>query len=136
MVLEHSNSKEVYTVPRKYNQSVLCYQQVSAFHTQRRRITSRDQKLAATGNGLLWHVRLGHPRAMTLHKLQTVLGVRLKGPKTAECESYSRAKINQQISRRPTARERDIPCYKVWVDWTDLEEDYDSLKRTLFVIDA
>jgi hypothetical protein len=63
-----------------------------------------------------------------------VLGAKLQGPCTTEYADYVLAKITKQISRR--ASERPVVsklCYKVHIDWTDLEEDHQGYLRVMFI---
>ena len=65
-------------------------------HLVRRRATSRDPRPAAIGDGYLWHRRMGHPGPMSLYHLgQTLLGVRLRGPTTVQCDHCAQAKITR-----------------------------------------
>ena len=73
---------------------------------------------------------------MSLLKLgSNSLGVALRGPKTTECQFYSQAKIQKQISRRPPGREIEWPCQEIHIDWTDLETSYDGFVRIMFITD-
>lgn len=126
-----------------YGQFVLQYEPITkqnrhmAFNTQLRRHTSRDPRPDAVGDGVLWHARMGHPGPLALQKLgANSLGVRLRGPKTTECQHCAQAKIHRQISRRRPDREKDIPCHEIYIDWTELEEDHDGFIRIMFITDA
>lgn len=140
-ILEHNSGNEICVVRRSNKQYVLHDQhhgKATAFYAlRRRRITSKDLRPDASGDGWMWHARLGHPSPMTLHKLEAVKGVKLKGPKTVDCPVCSQAKMRQQISRRPVDRENEgIPGHEAWIDWTDLTEDYDGFVRVMFITDA
>jgi transposase InsO family protein len=110
----------------------------AAFTTRRlSRKTSRDPRPAASGDADLWHRRMGHIGPMALLKLGTqTLGVRLKGPSTAQCSQCAVAKIKRQVSRRPPNRKIDTPGQEIHVDWTDLAETYDGYVRIMFMTDA
>lgn len=100
-------------VQRHYRQWVLHYQEATdasmkaaaAYIARRKRRTSRDQRPNAIADGTLWHNRLGHPSPKTLEHLgKKCLGVRLQGPKTAECDHCGRGKMRRQVSRRRPTR--------------------------------
>ena len=45
--------------------------------------------------------------------------------------------MRRQISRRRPIREtRDKPFEEIWIDWTDLSEDYEGFIRVMFITDA
>jgi hypothetical protein len=109
----------------------------SRFPHRKRRITSKDPRPRSKGDAKLWHLRLGHPGPMSLHKLGlNALGVNLRGPKTTECPHCACGKIKRQISRRPPDRERDKPCSELHIDWTDLKEAYAGFVRVMFIHDV
>uniref|UniRef100_A0A1Y1LVI6 Integrase catalytic domain-containing protein n=1 Tax=Photinus pyralis TaxID=7054 RepID=A0A1Y1LVI6_PHOPY len=131
-------------VQRYHKQWVLQYEETTnasleaaaAYIARRKRRTSRDQRATAIADGTLWHNRLGHPSPKTLEQLgKKCLGVRLKGPKTAECDHCGRGKMHRQISRTQPIRPNK-PFEEVWVDWTDLTEDYQGYVRVMFITDA
>ncbi|KAL3954342.1 hypothetical protein ACCO45_009905 [Purpureocillium lilacinum] len=112
-------------IQKKHKQYVLQYREVDA-----------ENKHAAFSI-LPEATIMGHPSPLSLQKLgANSLGVRLRGPKTTECQHCSQAKIHRQVSRRPPDREKDKPCYEIFIDWTDLEEDRDGFIRTMFITDA
>src|SRR5947207_10131540 len=77
---------------------------------QRKRITSRHPRPKSKGSVELWHYRMGHPGPEALKHLGlNSLGVKLKGPSTAECPHYVQVKIRRQTSRRPPDREVKKP---------------------------
>lgn len=142
--LVHKSGSIVCTVERRYRQWVLHYQETTetslkaaaAFMTRRKRRTSRDQRPDAIADGMLWHNRLGHPSPKTLEHLgKRCLGARLRGPKTVECDHCGQGKMRRQISRRKPIRP-DKPFEEIWVDWTDLTEDYQGYARVMFITDA
>ena len=91
---------------------------------------------ASKGDGALWHARMGHPGPMSLHMLgKHALGVALRGPSTTQCRVCSLAKIEKQISRRPSDRRASRPCQELHIDWTDLKETYDGFVRVMFITD-
>jgi len=103
--------------------------------TRRRRRTTRDLRPASVANGRLWHRRMGHIGQLALHQLgKNVLGARLQGPCTVECEECAVAKIRMQISRRPPERPLvKKACHEVHIDWTDLKEDHQGYLRVMFI---
>ncbi|EXU95419.1 transposable element [Metarhizium robertsii] len=131
-------------VQRYHKQWVLQYEETTdssleaaaAYIARRKRRTSRDQRAIAIADGTLWHNRLGHPSPKTLEQLgKKCIGVRLKGPKTVECDHCGRGKMRRQISRRRPIRPNK-PFEEIWVDWTDLTEDYQGYSRVMFITDA
>ena len=142
--LMHKSGTPICMVQRYHKQWVLQYEETTdasleaaaTYIARRKRRTSRDQRATAIADGTLWHNRLGHPSPKTLEQLgKKCLGVRLKGPKTAECEHCGRGKMRRQISRRPPIRPNK-PFEEIWVDWTDLTEDYQGYSRVMFITDA
>ena len=105
-----------------YHLSVLAAQRV-----RQRMQTSRKPQPASKGDGILWHLRMGHLGPLSLHKLgANSLGVALHGPSTTECSVCSQAKIRRQISQRPPDRAVTRLCQEVHIDWTDLETAYNG----------
>lgn len=101
------------------------------------RIDSRDPRPDSKGDARLWHLRMGHPGPMSLHHLgKEAIGVKLKGPKTTECQHCSLAKIKRQNSRRPPDREVDKPLVELHIDWTDLKKARAGFVRVMFIHDA
>ncbi|XP_044715296.1 GAG-pre-integrase domain-containing protein [Hirsutella rhossiliensis] len=131
---------------RKYRQFVLEFRPTAEAETvnfdtvfqatKSRRAGTKDPRPASQGDGNLWHARLGHPGPLALHKLGLRNGVRIKGPKTVECEFCAQGKARKQISRRPPDRERNSPCHEIWIDWTDLSADHEDFVRVMFITDA
>ena len=108
----------------------------SAFATtRRRRRTTRDPRPSSFADGHLWHHRMGHIGRWPLHHLgKQVLGVKLRGPCTAECEHCAVAKIKKKISRRPPERPLvKKACHEIHIDWTDLKEDHQGYLRVMFI---
>ncbi|KID83330.1 polyprotein [Metarhizium guizhouense ARSEF 977] len=103
---------------------------------RRRRRTSRDPRAESAADGTLWHNRLGHPSPKTIEQLgKKCLGVKLRGPKTVECDHCGRGKMHRQISRRQPIRPIK-PFEEIRVDWTNLMEDYQGYVRVMFITDA
>jgi len=79
---------------------------------------------------------MGHPGPEALKHLGlNSLGVKLKGPSTAECPHYVQAKIRRQTSRRPPDREVKKPLTEIHIDWTDLTEAYSGYVRVMYLHD-
>ena len=84
-------------------------------------------QLHAVASPDIWHRRMGHIGPLGLYKLgKECLGVRLRGKKMSQCPHCALSKISQQISRRSPANKATRPFYRVFVDWLDLEEGWDS----------
>jgi len=64
------------------------------------------------------------------------MGVKLRGPKTTECQYCSQAKIKRQISRTPPDRVIDKPFIELHIDWTDFAEAHTGFVRVMFIHDA
>jgi hypothetical protein len=63
---------------------------------RRRRRTTRDPRVVATVKSDLWHLRMGYIRQWALHKLgKHVLGAKLRGPCTTECEDCALTKAKK-----------------------------------------
>ena len=104
---------------------------------RKQRITSKHPRPASKGDAMLWHLRLGHPGPLSLHHLGLrAMGVKLRGPKTKECQHCSLAKIKKQISRRPPDREVDKPFNELHIDWTDLKTARAGFVRVMFIHDS
>ena len=74
-----------------------------------------------------WHRRMGYIGPLGLHMLgKECLGVRLQGQKMSQCTHCAMSKISQQISRRPPANKSTRPFHRVYIDWLDLEDGWDS----------
>ncbi len=104
---------------------------------RKNRVTSRDPRPDSKGDARLWHLRMGHPGPRSLHHVgANTVGVKLKGPKTTECQHYAQAKIKRQVSRRPPERVIEKPFTELHIDWTDLKEAYAGFVRIMFIHDA
>lgn len=89
------------------------------------------------GDARLWHLRMGHPGPLSLHHLGiNAMGVRLRGPKTTECQHCAQAKITRQISRRPPDRVIDKPLLELHIDWSDLQQAHAGFVRVMFIHDS
>ncbi|XP_044717384.1 integrase core domain-containing protein [Hirsutella rhossiliensis] len=104
--------------------------------TKARRRTSRDPRPVATADSDLWHARLGHPGPQALEMLGQRKGIRIKGPRTVECEPCAQGRAYRQVSRRTPNKDRSHPCEEIWIDWTDLSPDYKGFVRVMFITDA
>ncbi|EXU94526.1 reverse transcriptase domain protein [Metarhizium robertsii] len=141
--LIHKSGTLICIVQRYYKQWVLEYQETTddslkaaAAYMARRRHTSRDPRAQSAADGTLWHNRLGHPSPKTIEQLGIkCLGIRVRGPKTVECDHCGQGKMHRQISRRRPIRPNK-PFEEIWVDWTDLTEDYQGYTRVMFITDA
>lgn len=70
---------------------------------------------------------MGHKGPLTLYKLgKECLGVRLRGKNMSLCPHCALSKMTQQISRLPPANKATRPFYRVFIDWLDLEQGWDS----------
>src|SRR5437667_10587474 len=72
----------------------------------------------ASGIGLQWHNRLGHPGPKVIKHLPPTVEVLdpSLAPSTIECEPYTLAKATNIVSRRPIAPP-EYPFYRISVDW-------------------
>jgi hypothetical protein len=104
---------------------------------RRSRINSGDPRPDSKGDARLWHLRMGHPGPLSLHHLGiNAMGVKLRGPKTTECQHCSLAKIKRQTSRRPPDREVEKPFTELHIDWTDLKKARAGFVRVMFIHDS
>ena len=84
-------------------------------------------QLHAIASPDIWHCRMGHISPLGLYKLgKECLGVKLRGKTMSQCPHCALSKISQQISRRPSANKSTRPFHRVFVDWLDLEEGWDT----------
>ena len=75
----------------------------------------------------IWHRRMGHIGPLGMHMLgKNCLGIRLRGKKMSQCTHCAVSKISQQISRRSPANQSMRPFHRVYIDWLDLEDSWDS----------
>jgi len=101
------------------------------------RVTTRHPRPDSKGDARLWHLRMGHPGPLSLHHLGvSAMGVKLRGPKTTECQHCAHAKIARQISRRPPDRIIDKPLLELHIDWTDLQKAHAGFIRVMFIHDS
>ncbi|KJZ71835.1 hypothetical protein HIM_06271 [Hirsutella minnesotensis 3608] len=146
--LVHKSRRPICVLFRVYQQFVLDFRPIkqedfdeAAFLASKpRRKGSRDPRPTAVADADLWHARLGHLGPMALYKLGQRKGLRIKGPKTAECEICAQGRARRQVSRRPPTRERSYACEEIWIDWTDLapshDEEFGPFLRVMFITDA
>ena len=74
-----------------------------------------------------WHCKMGHIGLLGLYMLdKKCLGVRLRGKKMSQCSHCAVSKISQQVSNCPPANQSMRPFHRVYIDWLDLEDDWDS----------
>ena len=74
-----------------------------------------------------WHRRMGHISPLGLQMLgKDCLGVRLQGRKISQCTHCAVSKISQQVSRWPPSNQSTRPFHRVYIDWLDLEDGWDS----------
>lgn len=85
------------------------------------------QKPHSAADSDTWHRRMSHIGPLGLHMLgKKCLGVRLQGKKMPQCTHCAVSKISQQVSRRPPANQSTRPFHRVYIDWLDLEDGWDS----------
>ena len=85
------------------------------------------QKPHSAATSDTWHRRMGHIGPLGLHMLgKECLGVRLRGKKMSQCTHCAVSKISQQVSRRPPANQSTLPFHRVYIDWLDLEDGWDT----------
>jgi hypothetical protein len=79
---------------------------------------------------------MGHVAPEALRHLELhCRGAKLtsRGPSTKECPYCARAKVSRQISRRLPDLRATKPYYKIHIDWTELENDFQGFKRVMFI---
>ena len=89
---------------------------------------AQRQRLTTPASPDTWHRKMGHIGPLGLHKLEKeCLGVNLRlGKSMAQCLHCAVSKITQQISRLPLVNKSTRPFHRVYIDWMDLEEGWDS----------
>jgi hypothetical protein len=113
-----------YVIEQAENVMSSDYDQKQIYATQSRSKKSGPNTWA---DGILWHRRLGHIGPKALDRLaQNTLGVRIRSPKTVECEDCAVSKITQQIVHYPASTKATRPFYRIHVDWHDLGEGWDG----------
>lgn len=74
-----------------------------------------------------WHRRMGHIGPDALASLsQESLGVKIRGPTTAECDDSALAKITENPFLQPARNKATRPFHRVAVDAHDLSEGWDG----------
>lgn len=124
----------------KYDQYVLEYidKDVTkrSFFARRNRFNSFTQKRPQRAPAMLWHLRLGHPGPQVIeHLTSRSLGVRIKGPTTAQCEDCGVSKIKRQIRRTRRYERKDPiqPFERLAIDFHDIEEDPQGFNSLVLV---
>ena len=70
---------------------------------------------------------MGHIGPLELYMLgKECLRVQLRGKKMSQCIHCAVSKISQQVSRRSPANQSTRPFHKVYINWLDLEDGWDS----------
>lgn len=131
-IVRRRDNEPICAVTRQYSQFVLQYvpgpdedaPEVAMMARVKRSMARKIPEAEAR----LWHERLGHPGSQALEKLGQRLRVKIKGPKTVECEACAQGAAKRQVSRRPPIRTR-IPGEELWIDWTDLTPDSRNTTR-------
>ena len=124
---QHVQDRRQYVV--EYHQTAQPRGEVLATSSSSQRFTrqSRYLRQAAWASADLWHKRLGHPGHAALAQVgRQALGVRLRGPSTAQCQECAMAKVTRQISRRPDPNKSTRPFHRVHINWFDLQEVWDG----------
>jgi len=110
-MLEH-DGQPIYHVKDLHHQFVLEFNEVTVrnlyhpelncFLTHRHSVLPRTDSVATAD---VWHQRFGHCGPRVLEEIgKALIGVKLKGPSTCECEVCAVSKMHKIISRRPRDR--------------------------------
>lgn len=92
-----------------------------------RESTCTQNRLHATASPDTWHCRMGHIGPLGLYKLgKKCLGVKLHGKSMSQCSHCALSKMSQQISRLPPANKSTRLFHRIFVDWLDLKEGWDT----------
>ncbi|RYP87917.1 hypothetical protein DL769_000369 [Monosporascus sp. CRB-8-3] len=123
----------VATLTDKFDQFVIEDISATATHaalaTYRRNVNSWTARPPRTGDGTMWHLRLGHPGPEVIARLRShTKGVRLKGPTTVECQACGKAKAKRQIRREPREG-ASRSGQRIAIDFTDFEEDPEKTRK-------
>ncbi len=95
----------------------------------------QEPNSAATSD--TWYRRMSHIGPLRLQMLgKGCLGVILKGKKMFQCTQCAVSKISQQVSRRPPANQSTRPFHRVYIDWLDLEDSWDSYQANKAVVNG
>lgn len=108
-----------------------CVDKSRAFDEEHRSLRGHSiqthRHLHAPASPDTWHRRMGHIGPLGLYKLgKECLGVQLRGKSMSQCPHCALSKISQQISRQSPANKSTRPFHRVFVDWQDLEEGWDT----------
>ena len=108
--------------------STLAVKPRDKIRTSKPRRKNQWQRLAAPASPDTWHRRMGHIGPLGLHKLgKECLGVSLRSGKSmAQCPHCALSKMTQQISRLLPANKSTRSFHRVYIDWLDLDEGWDS----------
>ncbi len=93
------------------------------------------QRRYSASNSDNWYRRMGHIGLLGLHILgKECLGLRLQGKKMCQYTHCAMFKISQQVSRRPPSNQSTRPFQRVYIDWLDLEDGWDSYQGNGVVV--
>ncbi len=82
-----------------------------------------------------WHRRMGHIGPLGLHILgKKCLEVRLREKMMSQCTHCDMSKISRQVSHRPPSNQSTRPFHRVYIDWLDLEDGWDSYQGNRAVV--
>ena len=88
---------------------------------------------AASAN--VWHRRMNHLKLLGLHHLnKKCLEVKLKNPSMSQCDVCVKAKMTNQVSRRPPINRPTRSFYKINIDWENLNEDWNDYQPDKTII--
>ncbi len=74
-----------------------------------------------------WRRKIGHIGPLGLQMLgKECIGVSLQGKKMSQYTHCAVSKISEQVSRRPPSNQSTRPFHRVYIDWLDLEDSWDS----------
>ena len=87
----------------------------------------------ATSNTL--HCKIGHISSLGLYMLgKKYLQVQLQGKKMSQCIYCAMSKISQEVSHGPPANQSTQPFHKVYIDWLDLKNGWDSYQGNKAIV--
>lgn len=125
-----ANNDLVADVTVRYDQYIL-EDSPNALKAPPASLTSHKPKPPSYADAVRWHLRLGHAGPDVIANLmENTTGVRVKGPRTVDCEACGLGKMRAQVGRAPKESD-ELPGRRWMIDFLDFEEDSEGYNRAM-----